>query len=842
MKNRVTGVASRCLFRCQNRALPRITGQGTQYSTQWPRVPFVPVSREVTGTGLHHQTQENAFEAYRHLQRRYFSNSKVRSSLTDESNQPTDLPPRLYQQKTNNFLHQAKSGRVKPELVAQKVEELLLLSLSEYEDNVPSDGPLALELLNIALRYTKQQEVAERLIPRLFSLSCQLMLKSGNPAAASEVHNQLWRLLNGHREFLDPNETLYNTNHVNDACSYFIRRIVSDANKRKQKLEFRRSRKLHRLIERLTELQKDPSVPLASNPYIDDALILLLCNQLKPKEAHEVLRRRVEKASSASPTAREGEIPLASSFTAIINGYAKTSQPDKAESIIKWMISFQEATDPSSLTTTKGLPPSVVPPPNLNCFNGLLHAHAMTGTKNAGYKVEQILDWMEELFETMALDTKPNETTYNICINAWAKSKHPEAPLRAENLLRRMVGLGESGTQIEPSEEAFTAVMNTWINSNSSSGSKKKMREATEKVAGILDLMERISETSSSLFLSVVPYTVLIKAWGKVGENMNEIEKQNCCDEILNVLSRMSSKGVIPTTETYNSTITALAEISPIAAVFYFLELEQQYCGGKLQLDTRTFNCGLNAIAVLNRPDAVDKVTGILKRMFEYHESDPSILPSNLTFNIILKVLSRSTSHVPGAAAKADDLLSEMDEMESVVPDFISYVTCIMAWGRSDEDDKIQRVTNLLQRYISSLKDHGEHVRTNIAVFNAVLSVCHHNSSTDKYVDDALHTTKTTMLELRKQKGIVPDQKTYKSFFQVMKVGSIVDNTSTSSFTGLIEDEFNQCVSDGYVTKDIILAFHGAVPYTTFERIVGENVDPRAFSIPKAWCRNSAIQ
>ena len=233
-----------------------------------------------------------------------------------------------------------------------------------------------MELLNIAIHYTKQQDVVERLIPRLFSLSCQLMLKSGNPAAVTEVHRQLWRLLDGHGEFLDPNDTLYNTNHVNDACSYFIRHVVSDANKRKRKLEFRKSRKLHRLIGRLTELQGDPSVPLTSNPYIDDSLILLLCNQLKPKEAHEVLRRRVEKSSSLSPTVRESEIPLVSSFTAVVNGYAKTSQPEKALSVIKWMMSFQDIEPSSSLAIAKGPPLTAVPPPNLNCFNGLLHAYA----------------------------------------------------------------------------------------------------------------------------------------------------------------------------------------------------------------------------------------------------------------------------------------------------------------------------------------------------------------------------------------------------------------------------------------------------------------------------------
>jgi hypothetical protein len=358
-------------------------------------------------------------------------------------------------------------------------------------------------------------------------------------------------------------------------------------------------------------------------------------------------------------------------------------------------------------------------------------------------------------------------------------------------------------------------------------------------VAGIVDLMERISENSQELPLSVVPYTVLIKSWEKTAQNIHGIDKQKCGDEILKVLGRMRTKGIAPTTEMYNSILTALVEVSPISAVFYFLELEQQYCNGDVQLDTRTFNCGLNAIAVLNRPDAVKRVTDILKRMFEYHETDPSILPSNLTFNIILKVLSRSTSHMQGAAAKADDLLYEMEAMSSVDPDFISYVTCIIAWGRSHERDKIERVTSLMYRFISSMGDHQDgNNKSSIAVFNAVLSVCHHNSSPE-HSFEALHASKLTMTELRTLKGISPDQKTYESFFQVLKKVTIMGSSSAFSFTALIEDEFNQCASDGYVTKGILLAVSSAAPQTVFEKLVGQNVDPRTFSIPKAWCRNT---
>ena len=800
-----------------------------------------PQTSSTVATFLWYPPQRRGF-----LKPRWLTTSARKEPLPSaaRSGKDTNLPLRSYQEKAKNFLEQVKARRVQSKLVTQKIEEILILSLSEYDSNTPSDGPLALELLETALRYTKQslseQNIGERLLPRLFSLSCQLMLRSGHTSAFNDVHYLLVRLLDGHKNFLVQNDYLYNTHHVNDACSYYIRHIVMDANQQKRKLDNQKSRQLYQLIERLKELHRDPLVPLVANPYIDDSLILLLCNQHKVREAHELLRGRVKKSIAASQNCRELEVPLVSSFTTIINGYARTSEPDKARNVIKWMMSFQEKLHSSSHRSPRvGGKIASVPPPNLNCFNGLLHAYAMAGAKNAGFKAEQTLTWMEEICESMDLDIRPNDTTYNICINAWARSKHPDAPIRAENLLRQLVDLGESGRQIEPSEEAFTTVMNAWVNSIDSSGCSKRLKRATDRVNGIINLMERISENSHRLSLSVVPYTVLMKSWEIRAQKLDGTGKQKCGDEILKVLERMRARGVPPTTEVYNSILTTLAQISPMSAVFYFLELEQLYRNGIINMDTRTFNCGLNAIAVLNRPDAVGRATDILKRMFEYHESDPSILPSTLTFNIILKVLSRSTSHTPESAAKAQNLLSEMDAMPSVTPDFISYVTCILAWGRSHEKDKIERVVNLLHRFISTMKDQqGRNDKSSISVFNAVFSVCHHNL-TPEYREEAVRASRLAMSELRRTKGLNPDQKTYESFFKVMKEATQEVVSSSSSFTNQIETEFNKCIDDGYVTRDILSAFHSVVPRNVFEKLVGQKADPATFSIPKQWCKSS---
>ena len=226
--------------------------------------------------------------------------------------------------------------------------------------------------------------------------------------------------------------------------------------------------------------------------------------------------------------------------------------------------------------------------------------------------------------------------------------------------------------------------------------------------------------------------------------------------------------------------------------------------------------------------------------MFKYHKNDPSIQPSNFTFNIILKVLSRSIDHNPDAAIMADKLLTEMDAMPSVTPDFISYVTCVIAWGRSKAENKIKRVSTLLHRFVVSLEEHQDgNKKSSVVVFNAVLSVCHHNLSPE-LLAECFETAQVAMTELRKAKGIDHDQITYSSFFQVVKDGITIGGRPARSFFNLIEDEFRFCINDGYVTRDILMAFCQVVPKIIFAKYVGQHEDPETFSIPKAWSRNVA--
>jgi hypothetical protein len=247
-------------------------------------------------------------------------------------------------------------------------------------------------------------------------------------------------------------------------------------------------------------------------------------------------------------------------------------------------------------------------------------------------------------------------------------------------------------------------------------------------------------------------------------------------------------------------------------------------------LETRTFDCALNAIATGNKADFAEKAMNLLQRMFDYARDDTSVHPDGTTFNIILKVLSKSQS--PDAAHKAQKMLVEMENMSMVKPSFISYLTCIIAWGRSKDNSKFDHVRGLLVRYQESHRT-GKLVdnRLAISVYNAVLSVCYHNF--ESFPSEALETAQFCMEELRQRKKAVhPNTTTYLSLFQVL--AKLSDESAREN---LLQDELSNCIQDGCMSREVV-EFVFQISPRQFQQLFGETETPQTASIPMGWSKH----
>jgi hypothetical protein len=710
------------------------------------------------------------------------------------SNQRREKVERPSHQHTALQFLNVQNQNVQPGIVAQKIEEILLQFLAN--NNVEQDGPLAFELFCVALNHYEHTRKT-KLIPRLFSLTIQVIQRSGHPSAQEETYRLLWRLLKDCDKLFVAIPSV-NTHHVNDA---FCRVILFHTTKDKKKLDYETRQRLDRLVDRIQQLWNDPIIPLAANSEAMNAIINYLCKQSKANDAVQILRWMVENDHHQM-------VPHISSFSIVISAFSKLGEPEKAAEIIQWMLSAYDS--------------GVVPAPNFACFNSLLDGWARSGRKDAGVKAEQVLEWMQQLHEGQeSLDTKPDDISYAICTNAWACTPGKDSAVKAEAILRRMIDMHESGSAIGPTESAFSSVMHAWAQSG-----------APDRVAALLKLMEGVSKTSNRLSMTAIPYTILITAWEQLAQRANGNKKRTCGDEALRVLTHMQEINISPTAGTYNAIIMALLQVQPLDAIHFFLELEEKFRDGDplVRLDTRSFNCGLNAIATMNKPDAAEQAMTVLQRMFQYAHDNKQVSPSETTFNIILKVLSRSRSK--DAASRANKLLLEMDEMPDTKPSYISYLTCIIAWGRSEEPAKFEHVQKLLTHFKETHRSGRLAGRMTVPPYNAALSVCCHVSSPDLKAD-ALKTALWTMAELRNLKGVHPDHTTYLSLFEA--IGLFSDGKQREK---LIEKELDQCISDGLVSHEVLKVVHD-VSSSFFHKFFGAEKLPRDVIIPKEWSKNA---
>jgi hypothetical protein len=773
-------------------------------------------------TQLFFQAAPNRYRSY--SAKNVSRNSEQRSKYNE------NLWTAKHQQKAVHFLNQVQNQRIASGIVAQKTEEIYLQILTT--DQIPQDGPLALELLHVALAHTQRPT----LIPRLFSLACQIMMRSGHPLAATEVRRAFGALIENHKKYFS-NDLASNTHHVNDAFCQLIVPVVLDANRHRAKLDYDTLQQLEQAVARMQQLWDDPTIRVVANAEAYNAVIVYLCAQQKAKEAYKLLKRMVRIADSGKYPVPM--IPPLQSFTIVVSAFGKLGDVDQVTEILHWMLENQDTS---------------IPPPNSTCFNGLLDAWAQGGRKDAGTRAEQVLEWMQQLHDTRGLDTRPTEYSYNICINAWARTPNPQSPVHAEAILRRVIDLHESGSEIGPSEPAFTSVMNAWANS--------ERNDAPEKVAAIIHAMEGMAVTNNRSSMSVVPYTILIKAWGRLASRSAGRKKQECADKILGVVFHMEKRGVTPTAPTHNAIIVALHEVWSTHGVFYFLELEEKFRDGLVEMNTRSFNCGLNvslhpptvavcpllslsihfstiaftlqAFATMNKPDQAEQAIAVLQRMYQYAEKNKNVRPDETTFNIILKVLSKSRSK--DAALKANQLLLEMDDMPAVKPTYISYLTCIMAWGRSEDPGKFVNVQHLLSHFQETHRNRRLGGTLTVSPFNAALSVCAYNNGMPELNSQALSTALGIMEELRKLKGVLPNQITYSSLFQ-----AIGRNAEPSKRDALMARQFEHCITDGLVSHELLKTLHGFSP-STFSQFLGDDEGPQNATIPKDWSKNFDVR
>jgi len=351
----------------------------------------------------------------------------------------------------------------------------------------------------------------------------------------------------------------------------------------------------------------------------------------------------------------------------------------------------------------------------------------------------------EYLFQTLTEGTvRPDVVAFTKVISAWARSRRPDAPDRAEALLSRMIDIAndEGREDVRPNTFTYNALINAFARRG--------------LVAKAEEYLAKMREVSTNVDADCITYNSVINAYAS-----SRKAKKEGGQRALELFEEMKSdESIRPDSVTYGSVIKCLTNAGGKAnaekAEELLDELEELYetSGGadeSLAPNTIIYNSVLNAWSTVR--GGIGRAEAILDRMEELHGAgNGDVSPDAFTFSSLIKAWTAAASSGKGrrkaagsgggvddtdddtdllgrsAAERAQQLLDRMEQLyrngdDAVKPNKVVYNSVIHAWARSGEAGSAQRAEDLLARMQQQAKvgDGDDDVKPDVVTFNSVI-------------------------------------------------------------------------------------------------------------------------
>jgi hypothetical protein len=292
-----------------------------------------------------------------------------------------------------------------------------------------------------------------------------------------------------------------------------------------------------------------------------------------------------------------------------------------------------------------------VPKPDLISYNTHIHALSLHAANYPSYapRAQQLLESLDERYKRGEISFAPNLFSYNLVIDAWAKSRAPDAAFNAVNVLRKLIS---DPTTPEPDTFSFNQVL--------SALSKSLKPDAAQLADNLLTYMEESYQLKlyKQVKPDVIGYASVITALARSRDTPNGAER---AEELLNRLKlryaviggsnggdrkqqQPNNISRVGLRICYNSLINGWATSGKgtfAARKAEALLQEMEELSVALQDDSIspniiTYNAVLNSWARSGTRCCGNKAELYLERMWElYHAGDRLVQPNDKTFNTV---------------------------------------------------------------------------------------------------------------------------------------------------------------------------------------------------------------
>jgi pentatricopeptide repeat protein len=413
-----------------------------------------------------------------------------------------------------------------------------------------------------------------------------------------------------------------------------------------------------------------------------------------------------------------------------------------------WRLSPHVTMDPNLiLAKMQGYAPNLYP--DVRTYSMLVDAvtKKCNDPKQAPIFATLILDRMQREYEGGNSQVQPNEYTYGVVLEAWARSGLPEAANKTEQVLQEMEKEGVMPTNrcyhaaiasgprdgrraeallekmlssptVEVDAYSFGAVLNVW--------SKSGALDAAQRALAVFNRMEQLNETTEddALKPNAFIYSSVLVTLGRSGQ------PQAAEDLLRQMQQNYEATGdadMRPTVVAYNAVMDAWSRSrDPNGPLRAESLLQQMLSDEGASPDTISFNCVIAGWSRSRDTRAAQKAESILALMHEMNKArNLDVKPNTISYNSVIAALSKCRH--PQAAERAEATLERMKKLHEegnrdVKPNTRTFNSVIAAWSRSKKPQAAERAEAVLERMHKLHKAGDRDVIPNTITYGSVIA------------------------------------------------------------------------------------------------------------------------
>ena len=542
--------------------------------------------------------------------------------------------------------------------------------------------------------------------------------------------------------------------------------------------------------------------------------------------------------------------PDSVSYNSVLKAWVKGNSPEKALELLQTMEQKQQNNLHNDKATMQG---DVL---NVISYNTVIHAYAINGL----YKeAEQLLRKMQEHPDGTII---PDTVTFNSVLYAYAQSKEPGAPSKAEALLREMM-TEDNEAQVDTT--SFNIVLHAWA--------KSKQSHAPFRAQELLSHMETLSLAGNTKVRpDVYSYTTVIQAWvaqlrhryrrrenKSRGNHFDKAQRStpkgtntDAARAAKEVLEKMEEQQLQPNQVTYTSVMTALCwSGKPQEAHELLLHLLERF-----EQQQAMVGDSLSASSMLVKPDTITfsaVMDGWVKNAAKFPHASTRVLelfeimkywqaqgyadmgPNSRTYTSVISALAKSRTW--DACLQAKSLLAEVPDSGATV---YHYNAVLDAFAKSPRADKARHAKAVLEEMME-VNNQGDTpaLLPDLISFNTVISACAGSFGSPELKKESLTIATSVFNHICRSEDLDPSPYTFSVMIKALR--KLVPNENTRyEFVSKI---FQICCKHGCLNAGVWQQVKKSIPFDDstaglWTKMVGGDLDHPSMQLselPKEW-------